>query len=266
MKILIYTSTNSGYINEYNISKICSSFSDIEIMILRVRIKNRIRFYSKFKQIIYELFNGFNYYRKDNKKIAKYLSKKYINKTRIDFENFVDEVNDKKSVDLISDFNPDLIIQAGAGILEEKIFKLGKIGTINLHHGFSPEIRGMNSTFWCLYYGLNSKLGATCHFIDKGIDTGAVIKQYSYNYQSGDSFFDIQLKIILEGAEILIDSINYLINMKTNFNYTIKEVKSYYFSNVNYLDYNDLRKNNFRNIESIEGKKNKLFTKKIVKM
>ncbi len=266
MKILIYTSTEPGYINEYNISKICSFFSDLEIIILRVRNKNRISFYSKFKQIIYELFYGVNYFKIDNKKIAKYLNKKHINRPKIVSENFVDEVNDKKSVDLISDFNPDLIIQAGAGILQEKIFKLGKIGTINLHHGFSPEIRGMNSTFWCLYYGLYSKLGATCHFIDKGIDTGAIINQYSYNYQPGDSFFDIQLKIILEGSEILIDSINSLINIKPNFNYTIKEVKSYYFSNINYLDYNALRKNDFRNIEIIEGKKSKIFVKKIIEM
>ena len=65
-------------------------------MILKVRMNNRINFYSKFKQIIYELFLGLNYYRIDNKKIAKCLGKKNVNKIKIDFEKIVENVNDKK--------------------------------------------------------------------------------------------------------------------------------------------------------------------------
>ncbi|MBV8232444.1 MAG: hypothetical protein JO329_20880 [Planctomycetaceae bacterium] len=46
-----------------------------------------------------------------------------------------------------------------------------KIGTLNLHHGIAPSIRGMNSIYWALWEGRPEWIGSTVHFIDKGIDT-----------------------------------------------------------------------------------------------
>ena len=265
MKIVIYSSTNSGYINEYNISNICNFFSSSEIIILRVDNSAELSLYSKIKRIAYEKINGPNYFKIDNKKISSsIIGLKQLKIKSVIKEIRVKQVNDKKSEELIKSFSPDIIVQAGAGILKENIFRLSRLGTINLHHGFSPEIRGMNSTFWCLYYGLYSKLGVTCHFIDKGIDTGAVICQYLYPFKKGDSFVDIQKHIIIQGSKILNKSIAYISDEGTSFKYHTSEVDSYYFGKINFLDYNKLRKNKYNRVEYIDNSKKRIFKKKIL--
>ena len=105
------------------------------------------------------------------------------------------------------------------------MFSLSKFGTINLHHGYCPEIRGMNSTFWCLCYGLTNLIGVTCHLIDEGIDTGPIIRQYNYKYNLGDSYFKIQHHLITKGADLLLDSIETLQSNKGKLAFKKVEVK-----------------------------------------
>src|SRR5579872_2692004 len=97
---------------------------------------------------------------------------------------YASAVNDEMSEQFLKDTNPDLIIQAGAGILKQNIFSLATKATINLHHAIAPEVRGIESTFWCMYYGIKDKIGVTCHFIDATLDTGAIIKQQALNSKS----------------------------------------------------------------------------------
>jgi hypothetical protein len=105
---------------------------------------------------------------------------KTINKK--DFRTgLADSANDAKSEQFLKEIKPDIIIQAGAGILKPNTFTLASKATINLHHGISPEIRGIESTFWCMFYGIKEKIGVTCHLIDETLDTGAIVKQSTLN-------------------------------------------------------------------------------------
>jgi hypothetical protein len=90
--------------------------------------------------------------------------------------DFADVVNDGKSIQFLNEVKPDIIVQAGAGILKPETFTLAARATINLHHGTAPEIRGIESTFWCMFYGIKDKIGVTCHLVDETLDTGAVVK------------------------------------------------------------------------------------------
>jgi methionyl-tRNA formyltransferase len=88
---------------------------------------------------------------------------------------FVKTVNGEDAVGTLRALHPDIIIQAGAGILRRQVFTLPRIATLNLHHGIAPLLRGMFSIYWALWEKRPEWLGSTVHCIDSGIDTGQVL-------------------------------------------------------------------------------------------
>lgn len=76
---------------------------------------------------------------------------------------------------LITNFNPDIIISfSNPFIFSEEILNL-KVKFINFHPGILPNYKGSLSTVYSLIN--NEKfVGGTWHYIDKGIDTGNIIK------------------------------------------------------------------------------------------
>ena len=84
----------------------------------------------------------------------------------------VTSVNGADTRAALDSLKPDVIIQAGAGLLKPNIFQLAARGTLNLHHGIAPLIRGMHSVYWAVWERKPEWLGATVHKIDEGIDTG----------------------------------------------------------------------------------------------
>jgi methionyl-tRNA formyltransferase len=88
---------------------------------------------------------------------------------------YVRTVNGPDAIHVMRTLTPDVIIQAGAGILRPRLFKLARCGTLNVHHGIAPLIRGMDSIYWGLWEKRPEWLGATVHWIDEGIDTGTVL-------------------------------------------------------------------------------------------
>jgi methionyl-tRNA formyltransferase len=85
--------------------------------------------------------------------------------------------NDLGLVSWIKDLNADVILVFSMSqLLKENIFKIPKLGTINLHPSFLPDYRGPNPDFW-QYHDLEMNPGVTVHYIDKGEDTGDIIFQ-----------------------------------------------------------------------------------------
>ncbi len=161
-------------------------------------------------------------------------------------------VNDTLSEDFLNKVQPDVIIQAGAGILKQNIFSKAKVATINLHHGIAPDIRGIHSTFWCMLYGIPEKIGVTCHFIDEHLDTGAVIMRNVLDRATG-SFIDVQYANYLMGRDVLVNSMDIL--EKGNLKVVGKgQVKSYYFGVPDPFLYYAMKKRNFHPLMKIAQK------------
>lgn len=265
MKIAIYTTSKHSFLDRYNISKLVDAFPNAQFYFIEIAtstIKKSIS--DKIKQKLIRIKNGKNWLQHDNQVIAKNIATKIIPFNKSMYPTYsVEKVNDEMSIKILSEIKPDILLQSRAGILKDCIFSIPKIGTLNVHHGFAPEIRGMNSTFWCLYYGLTDHIGVTCHFIDEHLDTGTVIKQYKYPYQNGDSFIKIQSTLFEKGGDILVDSVQQLLqNAKPAI--SPSEVKSYYFSSIDYRVYNLLRKNKFLALE-LKEPHSKLKTKQVIK-
>jgi methionyl-tRNA formyltransferase len=90
----------------------------------------------------------------------------------------------------------------GTSVLKPEVFTLAPMGAINIHTGITPEYRSADPIFWALYHGEPEKVGVTIHYVDRGIDTGAVIHQETVPVYAEDSIATISERCIRRGAEL----------------------------------------------------------------
>jgi methionyl-tRNA formyltransferase len=81
--------------------------------------------------------------------------------------------------------SPELLVLGGTRILRARIFGLAT-HTLNAHPGLLPEVRGSASVAWSIEN--NVQIGCTCHFIDAGVDTGAIVSREVIPVHRGDSY------------------------------------------------------------------------------
>lgn len=193
MKIVFYTS-RGGLRSEkfkYMYAHVAAHFDNVEtVAVDRDRadqpfnIKIR-RFMRKYRRLglfpSLEIISSWPIHRyfsnRDNLEVQNRL--RQLDRPAVKFDHSkvisVPTVNGPEAVRIIEGLQPSVIIQAGAGILQQQIFDLASIGTINLHHGIAPLIKGMSSVYWGLWEKQPQWLGSTVHWIDEGIDTGDVL-------------------------------------------------------------------------------------------
>ncbi len=260
MNICIYTSDRASMASLVNINYLIQQRPDHNYSFLTiVRHQPKPDLVTRLKKVYSELrFDDGRYELQRDLEIIDKRIKALVNPVdRKKFQNgYADEVNDEKSVAFLQKIRPNIIIQSDAGILKSNIFSLSNIATINVHHGLSPDIRGIFSTFWCLFYGIKEKVGVTCHLIDEHLDTGAVVTQKALNTNS-KTFVDIEVDNYLLARDVLVESIDKLSRKSFKLR-TEKDVKSYYFGLVNPFLYYALKKRNFEPLMKISEKTFKL--------
>lgn len=108
--------------------------------------------------------------------------------------HFVDNYHSEMSISLMRSSNSDLGVIYGTNILKESVFKIPRLGSINLHQARVPYYRGGPPVFWELFND-EREVGITVHFVEPKVDTGEVIVQttvpLNYDYSYGldyDSF------------------------------------------------------------------------------
>ena len=86
------------------------------------------------------------------------------------------------------------------------------IGTINLHTGLSPYIKGgPNCTNWCISTGQVHLIGNTVMWIDEGIDSGNIISTELTAFEGNESLLDVHIKVMEHAHDLYIGSIRKLI-------------------------------------------------------
>jgi len=247
MRVLIYTAEPRGAMDEYNIRRLISERPDHDYVLLAVqRPRPKLTFLVRFKRRLVELRDGPNHWLRAIERLDRLIrSELAVVDLKARTTVLVNAVNDLPSKERIREFQPDIIIQAGAGILSSDVFSLAKLGTLNVHHAIAPEVRGMRSTFWCLYYGLTDLVGVTCHKIDATLDTGEVVLQERYRPSIGEDFVRIQLTLCRLGGDLLLRSVDVLESHGAAASIR-SEVDSFYFGELRPEQFNALHQNGYR--------------------
>jgi methionyl-tRNA formyltransferase len=87
----------------------------------------------------------------------------------------VPALNSEATRRAIARLAPDLLVLAGVGLLEPPLLSLARVATLNGHPGLLPWVRGNDVVVHALLRDV--AIGATCHLIDAGIDTGPIIER-----------------------------------------------------------------------------------------
>lgn len=117
----------------------------------------------------------------------------------------VHSVNGSDAMQAITESRADLMLQTGAGVLKRQTFSIPRLGTINMHHGIAPLIKGMQSPYWALYERRPEWLGATVHEIDDGIDTGSPLAYAPITAEPGEGYPELFARATQKGVRKMLD-------------------------------------------------------------
>jgi methionyl-tRNA formyltransferase len=99
-----------------------------------------------------------------------------------------------------------LVAHAYMKILPKTVFTAPRLGSINIHASLLPKHRGASPTVSVLR-NRETQTGLTCHCIDEGIDTGAIIHQVAIPVFPGDtvgSIIERQKRVV---KELVVESL-----------------------------------------------------------
>lgn len=103
---------------------------------------------------------------------------------------------------------PDFVIARCKYILKPEIFTIPRRGTFILHPGICPEYRNAHGCFWALANRDLARVGMTLLRADKGVDTGPVYLQTTYDFDEGrESHVMIQYRVVLENLDAIRDAL-----------------------------------------------------------
>lgn len=116
-------------------------------------------------------------------------------------------LKDDSFIKEIENLAPDLIVVVAFRMLPEKLWKLPKFGTINLHASLLPDYRGAAPINWAIING-ETKTGLTTFFINEIIDSGNIILQKEIEILDNDNFETLHNKLIDLGENVILDTLS----------------------------------------------------------
>ena len=138
-------------------------------------------------------------------------------------EHYDIDPNSKLSQSWVTKKKPDLIVVFGGKILKGTWLNTAKYGVLNMHYGILPAYRGGHSTEFALYQGNLDQIGASVHYVDRGIDTGTLISKHYVSPVGVTSLNTLLAKVYKAGLDGLINEVKQITEAKGQRAIQIKE-------------------------------------------
>lgn len=104
----------------------------------------------------------------------------------------------------VAEFRPDLVVSAGfMKILGSTFLERFPGRIINTHPALLPSFPGAHAVRDALAYGVKVT-GSTIHFVDEGVDTGAIIAQKPVEVLPGDDEATLHERIKVVERELIV--------------------------------------------------------------
>lgn len=128
--------------------------------------------------------------------------------------HYVDSVNADETRAILQQLNPALVVVNATRIISQQILDAVTARFINIHAGITPTYRGVHGGYWALVEGRPDLAGTTVHIVDKGIDTGKVIKQAIFKATPDDSIVTYPFLQLAVGVPILVQTVQEVLQGK----------------------------------------------------
>lgn len=121
-------------------------------------------------------------------------------------ETFISELKSKQA---------NLQIVVAFRMLPEVVWSMPEYGTFNLHASLLPQYRGAAPINHVIING-EKETGLTTFFLDREIDTGAIIKQLKIPIGDEENAEQLHDKMMVAGAGLVIETVNAIINQNVS--------------------------------------------------
>jgi folate-dependent phosphoribosylglycinamide formyltransferase PurN len=118
-------------------------------------------------------------------------------------EYFCERLTDPTLLRHIKQENPDIIIISGVGIIPTSVLQNIRRPIINIHAGITPIFRGVHGAYWALREKKREFIGSTIHLVDRGIDTGQVLKRITFSTTDRDNIATYPILHLAYGIQAL---------------------------------------------------------------
>ena len=117
----------------------------------------------------------------------------------------------QENIDELAALKPDLMVVIAYGlILPQKVLSIPNFGCINVHASLLPRWRGASPIQHAILYG-DKETGVTIMQMDKGMDTGAMLKEISCPINN-DTSSSLNLRLSEIAAPPLLETIDNIAN------------------------------------------------------
>ncbi len=95
-------------------------------------------------------------------------------------------VNSDPTREIFRSVAPDLALSLGNSYIAPSVFTIPRFGMINVHMEVLPRFQGAQSVIWPIHEGV-PRTGYSIHQIDRGIDTGVLLRVREWDIEFGPS-------------------------------------------------------------------------------
>lgn len=113
------------------------------------------------------------------------------------------DVHDDTTRKFMTGLQPTLLVSAFfSQILKANVLQIPSVGALNVHPADIEAFRGAMNYFWVLRHNAPST-AATLHWMDTGIDTGALVAKSEFTLSKSDTQFNLVKRTAQHGAVLL---------------------------------------------------------------
>ena len=113
-----------------------------------------------------------------------------------------ERVRDPECADWIRGQGVDLLLNVHSlYVAHGDVVGAPAIGSFNLHPGPLPAYAGLNAPSWAIYHR-EPRHAVTVHWMEPGIDTGAIAYESSFDIEPGETGLSLSLKCVREGLPL----------------------------------------------------------------
>ena len=123
-------------------------------------------------------------------------------------------VHSSKFIEEIKELDPYFFLTLGGPLYKKPILDSIRGAAINQHAGHSPTYKGSNTIMWALYHRSLQHVSSTVHLTTTGADAGQILRRSSPCIFPNDSAYTIFLRTVSLGTELMIESVQEIIENK----------------------------------------------------
>ena len=126
-------------------------------------------------------------------------------------------LNSKEEFEIFKNSSPDLgVVVAYGKIIPKKFLELPKFGFINIHASLLPKWRGA-APIQRAIMNRDKKVGVSIMKIEEKLDSGPILASKEFQLDENETHGEIEKKLSLEGANLLIQSLKLIENGNSKF-------------------------------------------------